>query len=111
MTTRALAAALFSVTAFLSAALLFVVQPMVSKTLLPVLGGAPAVWNTCLVFFQSALLLGYGYAYATAARLGGRRHVFAHVVWRSSDSARYSFMLASIRLESSPPLNSRLRGS
>jgi hypothetical protein len=81
MNIRALAAALFSVTAFLSAALLFVVQPMVSKTLLPVLGGAPAVWNTCLVFFQSALLLGYGYAYATAARLGGRRHVFAHVLF------------------------------
>ena len=78
---RALVAALFSATAFLSAALLFVVQPMISKTLLPVLGGAPAVWNTCLVFFQSALLLGYGYAYVTAARLGGRRHVFAHVAF------------------------------
>jgi len=78
---RALVAALFSVTAFLSAALLFVVQPMISKPLLPVLGGAPAVWNTCLVFFQSALLLGYGYAYATAARLGGRRHVIAHVAF------------------------------
>ena len=74
-------AALFSVTVFLSAALLFVVQPMASKKLLPVLGGVPAVWNTCLVFFQSALLLGYGYAHAAVARLGSRRQVFVHVAF------------------------------
>lgn len=51
--------ALFAATAFLSAALTFTVQPLVGKQLLPLLGGTPGVWNTCLVFFQAALLLGY----------------------------------------------------
>ena len=55
---------LFSISAFLSAALLFLVEPMVAKMLLPLLGGSPAVWNTCLVFFQAVLLAGYAYAYA-----------------------------------------------
>ncbi len=53
---------LFAVTIFVSAALLFSVEPMIAKMLLPVLGGTPAVWNTCMVFFQAALLAGYGYA-------------------------------------------------
>ena len=47
----------------LGAGLLFLVQPMSARMLLPLLGGAPAVWNTCLVFFQAALLLGYLYAH------------------------------------------------
>ena len=62
---------MFAITTALSAGLLFVVQPMVSKTLLPVLGGVPSVWNTCLVFFQSMVLLGYGYAHIVASRLWG----------------------------------------
>src|SRR5262245_52227918 len=53
---------LFAATIFVSAALLFAVEPMIAKMLLPVLGGTPAVWNTCMVFFQTALLAGYGYA-------------------------------------------------
>jgi hypothetical protein len=53
---------LFGVTLFVSAALLFSVQPMVAKMLLPLLGGTPAVWNTCMLFFQAALLAGYAYA-------------------------------------------------
>jgi hypothetical protein len=53
---------LFAVTIFVSASLLFSVEPMIAKMLLPVLGGTPAVWNTCMVFFQAALLAGYGYA-------------------------------------------------
>jgi hypothetical protein len=55
---------LFAATLFLSAALLFIVQPMTGKQLLPLAGGTPAVWNTCLVFFQAGLLLGYLYAHA-----------------------------------------------
>ncbi|WP_348264507.1 fused MFS/spermidine synthase [Telmatobacter sp. DSM 110680] len=55
---------LFSISVFLSAALLFLVEPMVAKMLLPLLGGSPAVWNTCLVFFQAFLLAGYAYAHA-----------------------------------------------
>ena len=53
---------LFRITLFVSAALLFSVQPMVAKMLLPLLGGTPAVWNTCMLFFQAALLGGYAYA-------------------------------------------------
>ncbi len=54
---------LFGVAIFTSAALVFVVQPMVTRLVLPMLGGSPAVWNTAMVFFQTALLLGYGYAH------------------------------------------------
>src|SRR5215472_4898325 len=60
--TRTYLTALFGLTMFVSAALLFSVEPMVARMLLPVLGGTPAVWNTCMVFFQAALLAGYGYA-------------------------------------------------
>ena len=58
-----LAPSLFAVTVFTSAALIFLVEPMIAKLVLPTLGGSPAVWNTCMVFFQAALLLGYGYAH------------------------------------------------
>jgi hypothetical protein len=60
---------LFAAALFMSAALLFWVQPLVGKMLLPVLGGAPAVWNTCVLFFQCLLLAGYGYALVVARRL------------------------------------------
>lgn len=53
---------LFALTIFLSAFLLFLVQPIVAKQLLPWFGGSAAVWTTCMVFFQSALLAGYGYS-------------------------------------------------
>lgn len=54
---------LFAVAIFTSASLVFVVQPMVTKLVLPMLGGSPSVWNTAMVFFQAALLAGYGYAH------------------------------------------------
>ncbi|KTD19957.1 spermidine synthase [Legionella lansingensis] len=54
---------LFSISLFLSASLLFVIQPMAAKALLPVYGGTPAVWTICMLFFQSLLLLAYGYAH------------------------------------------------
>lgn len=57
------APALFAVTAFASAGLVFMVQPMAAKLVLPLLGGSPSVWNTSLAFFQTALLVGYGYAH------------------------------------------------
>lgn len=65
---------------FVSAALLFCVQPMVAKMLLPLLGGAPAVWNTSMVFFQAVLLLGYLYAHASLRVLGVRRQAIVHCV-------------------------------
>jgi hypothetical protein len=54
---------LYSLTAFVSAALLFQVEPITARLVLPLLGGTPAVWNTCMVFFQAVLLAGYAYAH------------------------------------------------
>lgn len=70
---------LFGVTMFVSATLLFLVQPMVGKMTLPLLGGTPAVWNTCMVFFQALLLLGYFYAHKTTELLAPRKQVNVHV--------------------------------
>jgi hypothetical protein len=64
---RRLTPILFAVAIFTSASLVFVVQPMVTKLVLPMLGGSPSVWNTSMVFFQTALLAGYAYAHAPAA--------------------------------------------
>lgn len=69
---------LFSVTLFLSAFLLFWVQLMVAKMILPLLGGTPSVWNTCLFFFQATLLLGYGYSHLATRGWGVRRHAILH---------------------------------
>lgn len=71
---------LFALTLFVSSALLFLVQPMFAKLVLPLLGGTPTVWNTCVVFFQFTLLLGYAYAHATTAWLGVKRQAALHVV-------------------------------
>ena len=60
---------LFACAILFAAALLFIVQPLAGKLLLPVLGGSPAVWSTCLVFFQAVLLLGYLYAHALSTRV------------------------------------------
>jgi hypothetical protein len=57
------APAIFAATLFVSALLLFAVQPMFTKMVLPKLGGAPAIWSVAMVFFQTALLLGYAYAH------------------------------------------------
>jgi hypothetical protein len=61
---------------FLSAALLFAVQPMFTKMVLPRLGGAPQVWSVAMVFFQAALLAGYGYAHALTRFAPGRKSLF-----------------------------------
>jgi len=66
-------------TIFLSAFLLFLVQPVIAKQILPWFGGAAAVWATCLVFFQSVLLLGYAYADWTARYLAPRRQAWLHL--------------------------------
>jgi hypothetical protein len=70
---------LYAVTMFAGATLLFVVQPMVGKMVLPLLGGTPAVWSTCMVFFQAVLLGGYAYAHASTAWLGVRRQMILHL--------------------------------
>jgi spermidine synthase len=68
----------YAATLFFSAGLLFLVQPMVTKMVLPRLGGSPAVWNTCMCFFQAALLCGYLYAHFLATRVERRRQALIH---------------------------------
>jgi hypothetical protein len=63
-------------TLFVNAALLFAVQPMFSKMVLPLFGGTPSVWNTCMLFFQTALLCGYLYAHVTTRWLDVRRQSY-----------------------------------
>ena len=60
---------LYALTIFLSAFLLFQVEPMIAKMIVPWFGGSASVWTACLLFFQTALLLGYAYAHWSTARL------------------------------------------
>lgn len=64
---------------FLAALLLFLVQPMVARQVLPALGGSAAVWTTCVAFFQLTLLGGYLYAHALTTRLPPRAGAFLHL--------------------------------
>ena len=70
---------LFVSTLFSSALLMFVLQPLFGKLLLPLLGGTPAVWNSCMVFYQSLLFLGYLYAHLIASRLHAHHQVIVHL--------------------------------
>ncbi len=72
--------ALYAVTLFVGAALLFLVQPLVGKLLLPLVGGTPGVWNACMVFFQSVLLAGYLYAHRSTGKLGVKRQAAFHLL-------------------------------
>src|SRR5947208_294240 len=69
---------IFTITIFVSAFLLFLVQPIIGKLILPKLGGTPQVWNTCMVFFQTALLLGYAYTHTVSTYLPTRRQIVVH---------------------------------
>ena len=70
---------LFAATLFASALLLFAVQPMFTKMVLPILGGAPSVWSVAMVFFQAALLAGYAYAHLLARTLSVGRAALVHL--------------------------------
>lgn len=70
---------LFTATTFLNAALLFLVQPMVAKMILPRFGGAPAVWVVSMLFFQAALLVGYGYAHGATRKVPARVQAWTHL--------------------------------
>ncbi len=70
---------LYACTIFTSAFLLFLVQPIVAKQILPWFGGSAAVWTTCLVFFQVALLAGYAYSDLTTRKLKPRAQVMLHI--------------------------------
>ena len=71
---------LYALTLFISAFILFLVQPIVGKIILPKLGGTPQVWNTCMMFFQTMLLAGYAYTHTSSTRLKLRQHLIAHAV-------------------------------
>src|SRR6516164_6212696 len=70
----------FAPTIFLSAFLLFCFEPMIGKMMLPLLGGAAAVWITCLLFFQLMLLAGYGYALVLERYLSARSQIIVHTM-------------------------------
>src|SRR5262245_63787491 len=69
---------LFALTMLLSAGLMFFIQPLFSKMVLPRFGGSPSVWNTCLVFFQVLLLAGYVYAHLVITAMRARTQVVLH---------------------------------
>src|SRR5215813_1002980 len=70
----------YALTIFLSAALLFQVQLIFAKHILPFFGGVPSVWNTCMFCFQVLLLLGYGYAHLLKSRLPLHRQRIVHSI-------------------------------
>jgi len=70
---------LFLAAVLQSAALMFILEPMFARMVLPLLGGSPAVWNTALVFYQIALLLGYGYVHGATRRLTPRHQAFVQL--------------------------------
>lgn len=78
--------ALYPVTIFASALLLFFVQPLAGRALLPRLGGVPSVWNACLLFFQAALLAGYGYVWLSS-RWSERVRVAVHCAMLAGTAA------------------------
>ena len=83
---------LYALTVFLSAFLLFQVQPLIGKFILPWFGGSPAVWTTCMLFFQTILLAGYAYAHGTNARLSPRAQAILHTVLLAAAVATLDLM-------------------
>ena len=71
--------ALYAFAIFWSSCLLFLVEPMAAKRLVPLLGGSAAVWTTCLVFFQTMLLLGYALAHWLASRFSTYRQTLVYL--------------------------------
>jgi len=69
----------FSLTVFVSASLLFVVQPMAGKLILPYLGGSSSVWTTCMLFFQIMLVAGYVYAHVLAKYVAPKHQAWVHL--------------------------------
>ncbi|MCX6631780.1 MAG: hypothetical protein NTW28_29580, partial [Candidatus Solibacter sp.] len=71
---------IYGATIFCSSLLLFLVQPIVTKAILPWFGGSAGVWTSAILFFQAFLLLGYAYAHATTRRLTPRRQMALHLL-------------------------------
>jgi len=92
----------FATTLFVSALLLFWVQPMIAKMLLPLLGGTPTVWNTCMVFFQATLLAGYAYSHFLTRKLSLRVQALIHVVLLLATFAALPIALSEASAQSAP---------
>src|ERR1700722_8716389 len=88
---------LYALTIFLSAFLLFIVEPMAAKQLLPTLGGSSAVWTTCLVFFSLVLLLGYLYAHWLSSRFNSQKQAVIHILLLTA-----ALLTLGIRIRPSP---------
>jgi len=71
----------------LSSLLLFLVQPLIARLILPWFGGSAAVWTTCMLFFQSLLLAGYAYAHASSAKLAPRTQSLVHIALLAAAAA------------------------
>src|SRR2546425_354456 len=79
--TKAAGIAPYAVSIFTSAILLFLIQPMIAKQLLPWFGGAAAVWTACMMFFQIVLLFGYLYAHWSIRNLSHRGQLLTHILF------------------------------
>src|SRR3954469_8617964 len=90
---RSLVVPLFAATMFASGLLLFLVEPMVARMVLPILGGVPMVWNGCVVFFQIVMLAGYGYAFGASRWMPLRHHVVVHPAVLAAPAAVLPFMI------------------
>lgn len=73
-------ALVFTFTSVIAAALLFLVQPMVARMVLPAFGGSPQVWTTAMLFFQTALLAGYGYTHLATNLMSRRVQLWVHLI-------------------------------
>src|SRR3954454_2418740 len=89
-----LAPLLYAATLFISALLLFSIQPMFAKLVLPKLGGAPAVWSVAMVFFQTVLLAGYAYAYVLNRLLPLRWAAIFHLLLLGITATRLPISIA-----------------
>ena len=92
----------FAAALFISAFLLFSVQPMIAKMVLPLLGGTPSVWNTSMLFFQAFLLLGYLYAHAISKWLSEKKQILIHLVIIATAVAVLPFDISKSSIQSIP---------
>lgn len=97
--------ALFNAAVFVSAFLLFLIQPMSANILLPKVGGSPNVWNACTVFFQTALLVGYAYSYFISRKLSVRRQIILHTLILICGIFVTSSDIKSLNIETSAPVS------
>jgi hypothetical protein len=91
----------FAASLFLSALLLFAIQPMFTKMVLPLLGGSPSVWSVAMVFFQTVLLGGYVYAHLVVTKVGLRAGAVLHVLLLAGTILTLPFAVPAWALE--PP--------